>query len=175
MPKPHGGRLINRVLKRREREKEEYGYSFKREQQLAKDKFEDEKAKTEKEIYLKKEQMEKELAEREKAVSEKEKELDELQKKIVAFPKEIENAVNEAVRETTEKIINEDVKADEISTEVILQSHKKADVLVRLEASEGQCEEPQLLAERISAEINKETGISNKVKIMTIPVCVYTS
>ena len=40
--------------KRREREKEEYGYSFKREQQLAKNKFEDEKAKMEKEIQLKK-------------------------------------------------------------------------------------------------------------------------
>jgi uncharacterized hydrophobic protein (TIGR00271 family) len=79
------------------------------------------------------------------------------------------------IRETTEKIINEDVKADEISTTVILQSHKKADVLVRIEASEGQCDAPQLLAEKISAEISKETGISNKVKIMTIPVCVYTS
>jgi hypothetical protein len=90
--------------KRREREKEEYGYSFKREQQLAKDKFEDEKAKTEKEIYLKKEQMEKELAEREKAVSEKEKELDELQKKVVAFPKEMEEAINNAVKDTTERI-----------------------------------------------------------------------
>lgn len=79
------------------------------------------------------------------------------------------------IRDTTEKIINEYVKADEISTDVILQSHKKADVLVRVEASEGQCEAPQMLAERISAEISKETGISNKVKITTVPVCVYTS
>jgi uncharacterized hydrophobic protein (TIGR00271 family) len=79
------------------------------------------------------------------------------------------------IRETTEKIINEVVKVNEISTEVTLQSHKKADVLVQLEASEGQCDAPQLIAERISAEINKENGISNKVKIMIIPVFVYTS
>jgi len=90
--------------KRREREKEEYGYSFKREQQLAKNKFEDEKAKMEKEIQLKKEQMEKELTEREKAVAEREEELGELQKKVIAFPKEMENAVNKAVKEATEKI-----------------------------------------------------------------------
>ena len=90
--------------KSREREKEEYGYSFKREQQLAKDKFEDEKEKTEKEIQLKKEQMEKDLTEREKAVAEREEELDELQKKVIAFPKEMENAVNKAVKETTERI-----------------------------------------------------------------------
>jgi len=90
--------------KSREREKEEYGYSFKREQQLAKDKFEDEKAKTEKEIQLKKEQMEKDLTEREKAVAEREEELGELQKKVIAFPKEMEEAINNAVKDTTEKI-----------------------------------------------------------------------
>jgi len=90
--------------KRREREKEEYGYCFKREQQLAKDKFEDEKAKTEKEIQLKKEQMEKDLTEREKAVAEREEELGELQKKVIAFPKEMEEAINNAVKDTTERI-----------------------------------------------------------------------
>ena len=79
------------------------------------------------------------------------------------------------IRETTEKIINDVVQAHEISTEVILQNQKKADVIVRLEAPEGQCGSSQLLAERISAEISKETGISNKVKIMVIPVCVHTS
>jgi len=83
--------------------------------------------------------------------------------------------LEKVIGETTEKIINEAVKVEEISTEVTLLSHKKADVLVRLEASEGQCEAPQLLAERIFAEISKETGISNKVKIMTIPVCIYAS
>ena len=48
--------------------------------------------------------MEKELTEREKAVAEREEELGELQKKVIAFPKEMENAVNKAVKEATEKI-----------------------------------------------------------------------
>lgn len=90
--------------KKREQEKEEYRYSFQREQKISKDTFEDEKAKMEKEIHLKKEQVEKELAEREKAVSEKEEELNELQKKVASFPNEMENAVNKAVHETTEKV-----------------------------------------------------------------------
>jgi hypothetical protein len=90
--------------KRQERIKEEYEYAFKREQQLAKNKFEDEKAKMEKGIRLKKEQMEKELAEREKVITEREEELNELRKKVIAFPREMENAVNKAVKETTEKI-----------------------------------------------------------------------
>ena len=100
--------------KRREREKEEYGYAFKREQWLAKDKFEDEKAKTEKEIQLKKEHMEKELTGREKAVAEREEELAELQKKVIAFPDEIKEAVNKAVKETTERITLEAKNKEEL-------------------------------------------------------------
>jgi len=100
--------------KRREREKEEYGYDFKREQRLAKDKFEDEKAKTEKEIQLKKEQMEKELAERERAIAEKEEELNELRTKVTAFPKEMEETVNKVVKETTERIALEAKNREEL-------------------------------------------------------------
>jgi len=100
--------------KRRERENEEYGYDFKREQQLAKDKFEDEKAKTEKEIQLKKEHMEKELAERERAIAEKEEELNELRTKVTAFPKEMEEAVNKVVKETTERIALEAKNREEL-------------------------------------------------------------
>lgn len=100
--------------KRREREKEEYGYTFKREQWLAKDKFEDEKAKTEKEIQLKKEYMENELTGREKAVAEREEELAELQKKVIAFPDEIKEAVNKTIKETTERITLEAKNKEEL-------------------------------------------------------------
>jgi len=90
--------------KRRERDKEEFAYAFKREQQLTKDKFEDEKAKLEAEIQLKKEHLEKLLAEREKAVSEKEHQLKELQDKVDAFPEEMETAVAKATQEVAERI-----------------------------------------------------------------------
>jgi uncharacterized hydrophobic protein (TIGR00271 family) len=79
------------------------------------------------------------------------------------------------IREIIEKTINDVVGAGEISTDVILQSLKKVDVFIRLEAPEGHCGSSQLLVERISAEISKETGVSNKVKIMVIPICVHTS
>jgi len=93
--------------KKREREKDEFRYTFEREQRLLKDEFEDEKAKFEREIHLKSEQMEKELAERGKAISEKEGELNELRKKVSAFPRELETAVNTAVKGTTERITAE--------------------------------------------------------------------
>ncbi|MCL6088174.1 MAG: hypothetical protein M1475_07150 [Actinobacteria bacterium] len=101
-------------IKRREREKEEYGYAFKREQLLARDKFEDEMAKTEKEIQLKKEYMEKELAEREKTVAEREEELAELQNKVAAFPDEIKEVVSKAVKDTTDRITLEAKNKEEL-------------------------------------------------------------
>jgi len=100
--------------KKREREKEEFQYTFKREQQLLKDEFEDEKAKLEREIQLKREQMEKDLAEREKAISEKEGELNELRQKVDALPKELETAVNKAVKETAEKITTEATNKEQL-------------------------------------------------------------
>jgi len=100
--------------KRQERLKEEYDYTFKREQWLAKDKFEDEKAKLEKEIQLKKEYMEKELTEREEEVTKKEAGLAELQEKVIAFPDEIKEAIDKAVKETTERITLEAKNKEEL-------------------------------------------------------------
>lgn len=91
-------------LKRREREKEEYTYAFQREKQLSKDQFQDEKAKLEREIQYKREQMEKELAEREKAIVQREEELSQLREKANAFPKELELAIDKAVKEAVAKV-----------------------------------------------------------------------
>ncbi|MFB3820310.1 MAG: hypothetical protein ACE147_21855 [Candidatus Methylomirabilales bacterium] len=90
--------------KSREREKEEFGYLFKREQQAARDKLNDEKAALEKEILAKRESLAKELAERERAVAAQEKELADLRQRAAAFPKELESAVEKAVKEATERL-----------------------------------------------------------------------
>jgi len=90
--------------KKRDREKEEYEYAFKRQQQIAKDKFDDEKAKLEKEILLTKERMDGELSGREKIIAAKEEELNELRKRVNLFPKEMEAAVGKAVKDTAERL-----------------------------------------------------------------------
>ena len=90
--------------KMRDREREDFTYNFKRDQQAVKDKLNDEKATLEKEIQLKREVFEKEFAEREKAIAEKERELAELRTKASSFPKDLENAVNQAVKEATERL-----------------------------------------------------------------------
>jgi hypothetical protein len=90
--------------KGREREKEEFGYLFKREQQSARDKLSDEKAATEKEILAKRESLAKELGEREKAVAAHENELAELRQKAGAFPKDLESALDKAVKEVADRL-----------------------------------------------------------------------
>jgi hypothetical protein len=100
----------------REREKEEFAYVFKREQQAARDKLNDEKATLEREILAKRESAAKELAEREKAVAAQEKELAELRQRVMAFPKDLESAVDRAVKEASERL-----KADAKSREELLR------------------------------------------------------
>ena len=90
--------------KGREREKEEFAYLFKREQQGARDKLNDEKAGLEKEILAKRESVTKELAERERVVAAQEKELGELRQKAAAFSKELESAVDKAVKEAADRL-----------------------------------------------------------------------
>ena len=90
--------------KTRDREREDFTYNFKRDQQAIKDKLADEKATLEKEIKTTREAFQKEFAEREKSIAEKEKELADLRARASAFPKELEAAVNQAVKEASDRI-----------------------------------------------------------------------
>jgi hypothetical protein len=90
--------------KARDREKEQFDYAFKREQQTLRDKLNDEKATLEKDLRLKKEAAEQEFAERERVLVEKETELNTLRAQAAAFPKELETAVDRAVKETADRL-----------------------------------------------------------------------
>lgn len=100
--------------KKQTREKEEFDYAFQREQQLVTDRFTYEKAKLEKELKDKKEQLENELKSREAAIAEKEAELNDLRKRAAQFPKELETAVGRAVKETSERLLLETRTREEL-------------------------------------------------------------
>jgi hypothetical protein len=90
--------------KARDREKEQFDYAFKRDQQTLRDKLNDEKGTLEKELKLKKETADKDFADRERVLVERETELNALRARAAAFPKELETAVEKAVKEATEKV-----------------------------------------------------------------------
>lgn len=100
--------------KRQTREKEEFDYAFKREQQAATDRFVYEKAKLEKELKDKREQMEQELSMREAVVAAKEAELDDLRKQAAQHPKELEASVARAVKEISERLSLEAKSREEL-------------------------------------------------------------
>jgi len=86
-------------------------------------------------------------------------------------PLRIENKI----RAAAEKTVNAVAEADEIFTDIILRCDERADVSVRLQTTGINNDVIPSLAKRISEEIKKESGFSNKVKVMIIPVCTYSS
>jgi len=90
--------------KKREREQEEYKYQFEREKQLTIEQYEHDKAKLEREVHLKRDEMEKDLAEREAAVAAVEAELQQLRERVEKSPGELKNAVGQAVIEATTRL-----------------------------------------------------------------------
>lgn len=101
--------------KTRDREKEQFQYAFKREQQALRDKFNDEKSSLEKELQLKKETLEKEFSERERVLVESEAELNTLRTKASAFPKELEDTLGKAVKEATDRLKLEAKNREELA------------------------------------------------------------
>ncbi len=79
------------------------------------------------------------------------------------------------IRRISEKAINGIVKAGRILSGVTLHSYQKADVHVRFYAFETLDRSHQPLAKIVSREIERETGVSNKVRIIATPVRMYTS
>jgi len=150
--------------KRQTREKEEFDYAFKREQQTASDRFAYEKARLEKELKDKKEQMEHELSSREAAVAAKEAELADLRKQAAQHPKELEAAVARAVKETTERLL-----AEAKSREALLKKEAEGESNVfktRIESLERTAKEQSdriaLLTKQLEAAYQKVQDIAVK-------------
>jgi hypothetical protein len=100
--------------RKRGREKEEYEYALHRERQAARDAFEkekvgfeEEKARLEREIALRREQSDRDFADREQALARQEQELADLRSRAAAFPKELEITVAREVKAAVEKVQTE--------------------------------------------------------------------
>lgn len=100
--------------KARERDKEEFIYAFKRDQQALRDQLADEKKKLEQELQTRREAGLRDLTEREKNLAVKEADAAALQAKVAAFPKELETSVTKAAKDATERIQLEARNRDEL-------------------------------------------------------------
>lgn len=139
--------------KRRERDKEEYEYAFKREQRLAKETLQDEKTKLEREMSLRKGELDTELAAREAALAAREQELAELQKKASMVPKEIDAAVAKGVKEVTERLTAETRSREELMKK---EFEGERNVLKsRIESLEATVKEQREQITKLSQQLDK--------------------
>ena len=139
--------------KRRAREAEEHKYKSDRQLQVVKEDFAYQKAKLEREIQLKQEEMEKELLAREKAVVEGEADLGQLRGQVAAFPKELDAAVKKAVEEATRRLA-----ADAQTREELLKKEADGEQRVlnsRIESLQQTVKEQAEHIARLSAQIEK--------------------
>jgi hypothetical protein len=159
--------------KKREREAEEYKYQFEREKQLAREKFEDEKARMERDLVAKREATEKELAEREFSIAEREKILAEAEKglqqlraRVAAFPGEQDSAVQKAAQSVTERL-----KAEAKTAEELLRREftgEKNVLLSKIESLQQTVKEQAQQVNKISAQLEKSYGQVQDIAVKAI-------
>jgi uncharacterized coiled-coil protein SlyX len=120
----------------------------------------------EKEIQVKKEQMENELREREKVVAEKEEELNELRKKVSAFPKEMEAAVSKAIKETTERLNLEAKNREELQKREFIGERNV--LTTRIESLEKIVTEQNEQIAKLSQQLEKAYQQVQEIAVKTI-------
>jgi hypothetical protein len=152
--------------RKRDREKEEYQYQFKREQQLAREKFEDEKARVERDIQTRKTQTEAALAEREKSVAVREQELADLRRKVEGAPKELDAAVGKAVKETSDRLQQEAKTREEL---IKREYEGERNVLLsRIESLEKAVKEQSVQVSKLSQQLEKAYSQVQDIAVKTV-------
>jgi DNA repair exonuclease SbcCD ATPase subunit len=152
--------------KARDRDMEEFKYQFEREQQLAREKFEYEKAKLERDAQLRREELGRDLAAREKALAEGENELRQLREKADAFPKQLEAAIAKAVQETADRLKQEAQGKQELLKK---EFEGERNVLTaRIEALQQTVKEQTARTAGLSAQLEKSYGQVQEIAVRAI-------
>ena len=173
--------------KERTRRKEEFEYNFQRECQQRKDKIADELSKTEKEMALRKDAFEKQVAAkeaelkvREEKVAQRERLIDELQKQVDVFPKQLEAKVTQAVKEVTDRLTTLAVSSEKLlraelageknvlmakieALESVVKSHEKQNstLYAKLESAYGNVQDIAVKAVDSSAKQMKNITVQS--------------
>lgn len=152
--------------KKREREAEEHTYVFERQKRLAQEQFAYDKARMERELQLRREELEMDLTVREQALKEKETELNQLRERAAAFPGELTAAVDKAVKEKTERLIRES-DAREALMRKEFEGEQKV-LQSRIESFQQTVKEQQQQIAKLSTQIEKSYGQVQDIAVKAI-------
>lgn len=159
--------------KLRKREQEEYDYNLKRERELKTNALRDEVANLENEIAEKRQAFAKETASREEGlqareniVAAAEKEMVTLQVRIDNLPRELDEAVKKAVKETTERL----AAASEAQAKLMAKTFdgEKNVLGTRIEALEQLAGEQKKQLEQLSAQLEKAYGKVQDIAVKAV-------
>lgn len=152
--------------KTRQRDRDEYQYKFTREQQQSKDQFADEKARIERELTVRREELERQLGDRESAVTAREKELVDLREKAGKFPAELEAALARTAKDASAR-----AQADAAAREELLNREAvgEKNVLATRIASLDQTVKDQAdQIKQLSQQLQKAYGQVQEIAVRAI-------
>jgi len=139
--------------RKRTRDKEEYEYRFKREKQQMQDQLEDERARMDRDLALKRIELEQGLSEREKAVTERELQINQLRDRVESFPAELEKAVAGAVAEAQSRLEAQSKNREELLAKEF-EGERKV-LTTRIQSLEKTVKEQADQIERLSQQMDK--------------------
>jgi hypothetical protein len=159
--------------KLKKREKEEYEYRFNRDKQHQKQKLKDEIDNLTKELEAKKEAFEKQISEKENDllqrdlnVSEREKAMADLQKKVDAFPAELESNINKAVQEAQKAATAEAQKNEELITKGF--QGEKSVLVTKIESLEKVVAEQRKQLDILSEQLENAYGKVQDIAVKAV-------
>lgn len=151
---------------RQKRVRDEFNYTFAREQKTMKDQLADERARLEREIAEQKRAHDQTTAEREKLLAAREGELAGLAKRVENFPAELEASVKKAVEIETRQL-----KSDAMNKEELLKRDFAAERNVlagRVSALEDALKERDNRIEKLLAQLEKAQALVHETALRSI-------
>jgi hypothetical protein len=150
----------------RQRERDEYQYKFAREQQQARDQFADEKARIERELALRREELERQMAQREAAVASREQQFAELQEQVQKLPAQLEAAAARAAKEAAAR-----AQADAAAREELLKREaagEKNVLTTRIASLEQTVKDQAEQIKQLSQKLEKAYGQVQEIAVRAI-------
>lgn len=120
----------------------------------------------ERELGLRREELERDLTAREQALKEREAELNQLRERAAAFPGELAAAVDKAVKETTQRLTRES-EAREALMRKEFEGEQKV-LQSRIESLQQTVKEQQQQIAKLSAQIEKSYGQVQDIAVKAI-------
>ena len=159
--------------KARKREQEEYDYLLKRDREQKTNALQDEISKLEKELHQKKDEFEKKVAVKEASLKERETAVAQQEKRIVAldiqvekFPRELEDGIKKAVKETAEKLTAEAAKNEELLRKTF--EGEKNVLSTRIAALEQVAADQKKQLELLASQLDKAYGKVQDIAVKAV-------